>query len=83
MLGATEKGLGGCMIATIDRPALREVLAIPEKYKILLVLALGVPVEQVVIADLGPDGDIKYYRDAEGVHYVPKRPLNDLILAEY
>jgi nitroreductase len=83
MLGATEKGLGGCMIATIDRPALREALAIPEKYKILLVLALGVPVEQVVIADLGPDGDIKYYRDAEGVHYVPKRPLDDLILAEY
>ena len=83
MLGATGKGLGGCMIASIDRVALREALAIPERFKILLVLALGVPKEEVVIEEIGPDGDIKYYRDAQGVHHVPKRPLDDLILAQY
>lgn len=83
MLGATEKGLGGCMIASIDRPALRETLEIPERYKILLVLALGAPKETVAIDALGPEGDIRYYRDAAGVHHVPKRSLEDLILAEY
>lgn len=83
MLGAVERGLGGCMIGALDRDGLRQALAIPERYEILLVLALGKPRETVVIEDVGPDGDIKYYRDAEGVHHVPKRPLDDLILREY
>jgi len=83
MLGATEKGLGGCMIASIDRIALRTLLDIPERYQILLVLALGVPREQVVIEEVGPEGDIKYYRDAEAVHHVPKRSLGELILQEH
>ena len=48
MLGATERGLGGCMIGSIDRPELRQVLDIPERYEILLVLALGKPAEVVV-----------------------------------
>lgn len=83
MLGATEKGLGGCIIASIDRTALREALAIPERYKILLVLAMGRPKERVALEEVGPDGDIRYYRDADGVHHVPKRPLDELILGEY
>jgi nitroreductase len=83
MLGATEKGLGGCMIASIDRIALRALLDIPERYQILLVLALGIPKEEVVIEEVGPEGDIKYYRDAQGVHHVPKRPLDELILQEH
>jgi len=82
LLGATEKGLGGCMIGSIQREGLREVLKIPERYKILLVLALGRPRETVVIETVGPNGDIKYWRDSEGVHHVPKRPLNDIILDE-
>jgi nitroreductase len=83
MLGATEIGLGGCMIISIDRNALRESLKISDRYEILLVLALGKPNEQVIIEDLGPDGDIKYYRDADDRHHVPKRSLKELILAEY
>lgn len=83
MLGAVERGLGGCMIGALDREGLRQALAIPERYEILLVLALGKPKETVVIEDVGPDGDIKYYRDAEGVHHVPKRALSELILREY
>ena len=83
MLGATERGLGGCMIGSIDRPRLRQVLGIPERYEILLVLALGKPAETVVLEDVGPDGDIKYYRDEEDVHHVPKRTLGELILQEY
>ena len=83
MLGATEKGLGGCMIGSLDRPGLRAALDIPERYDILLVLALGKPAETVVVEDVGPDGDIRYYRDENDVHHVPKRPLDELILSEY
>ena len=80
VLGAAEKGIGGCMIGSIDRPKLREVLNLPAQYEILLVLALGYPAEKVVLEDVGPDGDIKYYRDENGVHHVPKRRLEDVIL---
>ena len=80
LLGARERGLAGCMIGLIQREQLRAALEIPDRYEILLVLALGKPKEQVVIDDLGPDGDVKYWRDASGVHHVPKRPLRDLIL---
>ena len=83
MLGATEKGLGGCIIASIDRPALRKTLNVSDQYEILLVLALGKPKETVTIDQVGPDGDIKYYRDTDGVHHVPKRSLDDLIVFEY
>ena len=83
MLGATERGLGGCMIGSIKRKKLRETLNIPERYEIALVLALGKPKEKVVIEPVGPDGDIKYYRDDEGVHYVPKRALDELLVQEF
>ena len=81
MLGAVEKGLGGCMLGAINRKRIREILDVPDRYKILLVLALGEPSETVVIDEVGEDGDIKYWRDDEGVHHVPKRTLDELILS--
>ena len=80
LLGAAEKGIGGCMIGSIHRRELRKILAIPERYEILLVLALGKPKEKVVLEDTGANGDIKYYRDSEDVHHVPKRPLGEIII---
>ena len=80
LLGATEKGLGGCMIGSIQKQGLREALEIAPRYEILLVLALGKPKETVVIETVGTSGDIKYWRDSEGVHHVPKRPLAALII---
>ena len=80
LLGAVEQGLGGCILVSINRPMLKQVLRIPEKYEIVLVVALGRPREKVVIEPVGPNGDIKYWRDAEGTHHVPKRSLDDLIV---
>jgi nitroreductase len=80
MLGATEKGLGGCILASVQRVQLVELLEIPEHLHILLVLALGKPKETVVIETVGADGDIKYWRDEDQVHHVPKRALDDLII---
>lgn len=80
LLGAAERGLGGCIIGSVQRPALQEALKIPAKFEILLVLAIGKPKETVVLEALGPDGDIKYYRDENQTHHVPKRGLEDIIL---
>ena len=80
LLGAVEKGLGGCMIGSINRERLRRDLNIPDHFEILLVVALGKPKETVVLEDVGADGDIKYWRDSEGVHHVPKRKLEDIIV---
>jgi len=79
MLGATERGLGGCIIGSIKREGLRDALSIPERYKILLVLALGKPAEQIRLEEVGEDGDIRYWRDSESVHHVPKRSLQSII----
>jgi hypothetical protein len=67
------------MIASIKREYLRDELKIPEKYDILLILALGKPVEKVLIDDI-KDGDVKYWRDNMKNHHVPKRKLNELII---
>lgn len=80
LLGATEKGLGGCMIATVKRQELSKALGIAPRYEILLVIALGKPKETVVIEKVGADGNVKYRRGNQGVHHVPKRALRDIII---
>ena len=80
LLGAAEVGLGGCMIGSIQRDGLRKDLGIERQYEILLVLAVGKPKEVVRLEELGPGGDIRYWRDEEGVHHVPKRALEDIIV---
>jgi len=80
LLGATEKGLGGCIIGSIEREELRKSLDIRNQLEILVVLALGKPKEEIKIETVGPTGDIKYWRDSEGVHHVPKRRLDDIIV---
>ncbi|MFN8207744.1 MAG: nitroreductase family protein [Bacteroidales bacterium] len=80
LLGAVEKGLGGCIIASVKKEQLRQVLSIHEKYEIIQVIALGKPVEKVVVEPLAANGDIKYWRDSNKVHHVPKRSLRDLII---
>ena len=81
LLGAVERGLGGCMIGAVQRERLRKALGVPGHLLIRLVIALGKPAETVVIEDLPPGGDIRYWRDADGVHHVPKRMLEELILS--
>ncbi|MFZ7102656.1 MAG: nitroreductase family protein [Peptococcaceae bacterium] len=79
LLGAVELGLGGCMLGMFKKQELCKLLNLDEeKYDILLIVALGKPKEQVVIDEIGPGGSIKYWRDDQKVHHVPKRALKDL-----
>jgi len=80
LLGAVEKGLGGCIFASIKREKLKELLKIKDHFEVLLVLAIGKPKEEVVLEDV-TDDEIKYYRDSNQVHHVPKRKLKDIIIS--
>lgn len=80
LLGAVEKGLGGCILASMDRQKIAQTLNIPEEYDICLTLALGKPAEEVIIDEVIDPEDIEYWRDDEGVHHVPKRALKDIIM---
>jgi len=80
LLTAVEKGFGGCIIASVNRDKLRQELSIVPQYEIIQVIALGKPKEIVKIEPMNPNGDIKYWRDENQVHHVPKRNLDDIIL---
>lgn len=81
MLGAAEKGLGGCMIGSVNRENVARILGIDtERYAIDLVLALGKPAETVKIVDVPENGSTNYFRDENDVHCVPKRSVEDLII---
>ena len=79
LLAAVEMGLGGCMLANVKRDTLARTLELPGNLAVALVIALGKPVEKVVLEDLPADGSIRYYRDAAQTHHVPKRPVEKLI----
>ncbi len=83
MLGATEMGLGGCIMGNVQRARLIEAFAIPLQYEILLALALGKPKEKVVLETLKPGGNTRGWWDENGVRHVPKRLLNDIIIGTY
>ncbi|MBQ8141375.1 MAG: nitroreductase family protein [Clostridia bacterium] len=79
MLSAAEKGFGGCMIGSANPDAVSEALSLPENLTPQLLIALGKPDETVVLED-SADGEVKYYRDENNVHHVPKRRLEDVIV---
>ena len=79
MLAAVERGLRGCIIASIDRDKLSAALHIPEYFHIRLDLALGYPKETVLLEEMKGE-DVKYWRDERSVHHVPKRSLSEIIL---
>jgi len=83
LLGARDKELAGCMIGSVNRKKLKNILDIPDRFQIMLVLAIGKPVETAVIETVGSDGSVYYWRDADGVHHVPKRKLEDIVIGRY
>ncbi len=80
MLAAAEQGFGGCMFGSIKKEELKAVLSLPVHYEIQLVLAFGYPAETVVLETVGNDGETNYWRDEDGVHHVPKRALEDILI---
>ena len=77
LLAATEKGYGGCMILNFPREELTKRYNLAGRYKIELVISLGVPAEKVEL-EYVKDDNIRYYRDEYDVHRVPKRALSEV-----
>ena len=82
-LAATTQGWGCCIIYSVDRAAATPLLKVPDDMEIPLVLGLGVAKEERVIAEMPADGSFNYWRDAAGVHHVPKRSLQELVIGRF
>lgn len=80
LLGAVEDGYGGCIVAAVNRNKLKQLFQLADHLEVVQVIALGKPVEQVVLDEM-VDEDYKYWRDEHQVHHVPKRKLEDLIIS--
>lgn len=79
-LTATELGLGACMLGYFSPDKLRQALDLSENLKPLLVISLGKSVEDIRIVEIEEGESTDYYRDEAGIHYVPKRKLDDVII---
>ena len=79
LLGAIEKGIGGCRIGAFS-PKLSDLFELEAHLELSLVIALGYPQEKVVIETCESEEDIKYWRDDAGIHHVPKRKLDDIVI---
>lgn len=77
LLKATEMGLGGIFILNFRREALKEALGL--SLEPLAVLGLGKPAETVFLVPGASPDALTYYRK-DGVHYVPKLSVDQLII---
>lgn len=80
LLAAVEEGLGGCMIGNFVPDEVKEKLDFADNLQPMLIVALGKPNEKIVITEIENGDSIKYYRDDDDTHYVPKRKLNDILI---
>lgn len=76
-LKAVEMGLNTLMIGAFNREKLRAEFNLP--YEPLMVLAVGKGAERIELVPTDADAPRAYYRQ-DGVHYVPKVRLADLII---
>ncbi len=80
LLGATEIGLGGCMIGNYSAKEVVNALSLTENLQPVLIVAFGKPTEKIILTEITSEENTTYYRDAQDTHYVPKRKLSDLII---
>lgn len=80
MLAATQAGYGGCMLRNF-KPDLAKAIGLDDsKLEVELVLALGKPIEKVVLEPATTEHGLTYWRDADGTHHVPKLSLEDVLV---
>lgn len=84
ILKATELGFGGCLIGAFNKLDISKTLDLDmDTYNPQILIALGKPTDKVILTK-GNINNLKYHRDIEeNVHYVPKLPLETLILKKF
>lgn len=77
-LKVTEMGLDSLIICAFDRAAIKETLSL--EMEPLAVLAVGKGIEKIYLRPVSsPEDSLSYYRK-DGIHYVPKLTLEDLLI---
>lgn len=76
-LKAVEMGLNGLMMCAFDKDGIKSALNLD--LEPLAVLAIGKGAEKIQLLSIKENEDHKYYRK-DGIHYVPKVDLKDLIV---
>ena len=76
---AWAHGVGNCIMGAINRPALTELLALPEGVRLCYMVALGYPTHESHLVSM-QDGDVKYYLDDNRDFCVPKRGMEEVLL---
>lgn len=77
LLKAVETGLNGLIIGAFNKERVRQELDLP--YDPLLIVAIGKGTEKIELVPISEGESHAYYRH-DGVHYVPKVKLADLIV---
>jgi nitroreductase len=72
LMGACAYGLGATWLRSFDRPKAAQILSLPQRYEPDSLISLGVPAESPEVVPM-EEGDVKYWRDETGQHFVPKR----------
>ncbi|MFH1316196.1 MAG: nitroreductase family protein [Candidatus Woesearchaeota archaeon] len=81
-LTALEKGVASCIIASLEKQILMDILKIPSHYQIELLIALGYPAQESKETELKDINDIKYWLDENNVLNVPKRSMKYVLHEE-
>lgn len=79
LLAAATRLIMGCRIGAFS-PDVKKLFDIPEYLSLELIIALGHPAEQITLDEVHNTEDIQYWRDAQQVHHVPKRSLEDILV---
>jgi len=86
LLVAVAGGLGGCWLKSVNFPKAAKIINLPQGREVDSVIALGYPSEEPTQVDLKPGEEgleaIKYWREADGRHFVPKRALSAVMIRD-
>lgn len=80
LLSACEDGLGGCILGAFDKQAVADLTGLGDQLKPIVIIALGKPAEKAIICSVPRSGNISYFRDSSGTHFVPKRSIEEIIV---
>ncbi|CAG7592585.1 nitroreductase family protein [Peptoniphilus senegalensis] len=76
---AAEKGIGSCIIGSVNDKKMREILNYEDNYSCDLVVAFGYPKVKSSIKEINAGEDQAYYLDEDGNYIVPKYKIKDLV----
>ena len=76
---AAEKGIGSCIIGSVNDKKMREILNYENNYSCEVVVAFGYPKVKSTIKEINAGEDQAYYLDEDGNYIVPKYKIKDIV----